>query len=324
MILRKESIPYKLFGLKALERRLLSSSGKREWIVEELRVVQAGVNGERKLRSIFEKYTFPFEYYVFHDLHLQSAGKFQIDTLFLSRFGAVILEMKNIGGQLHFPEDRFQIVRTLEDGKTDSFECPSVQLERNKMLLGDWLHVRQISMPIQGAVVFARPQQQFANTRKGLRILFPLEVPGYLRSLENSSKCIDATALKETVTALLAANRAYNPFPICSTYQIDPRHIATGVLCKTCGLFGMIRISRGWVCESCGHIDRHAHRQAIADRFMLLGGALTNRECRQFLHIQDSDVAKRLLKGMPISYQGTNKGRKYWMELKDIEECLSK
>lgn len=48
---------------------------------------------------------------------------------------------------------------------------------------------------------------------------------------------------------------------------------------------------------------------------------LTNRKCRQCLHIEDVDVAKRLMKGMGISYQGINKGRQYWMTAQEVEKC---
>lgn len=318
MIKKEGSVPYKLLGLRVLERRLLTSSREIDVIREHLRTAQAGVNGEKRLKGVFGKYTFPFEHYIFHGLNLRSTGKFQIDTLFLSHAGAVVLEMKNIGGRIRFSEELGQLIRTLDNGKEDAFECPSVQLERNRMLLGDWFHMRQIAMPIHGAVVFAKPQQQFENTREHLRILFPLEVPGYLRSLGGSSENVDSTTLKKVVAELEAADREYNPFPMCSTYHIDPRDIATGVMCDACGLFGMTRISRGWLCEICGRFDRHAHRQAIADWFMLFSGTLTNRVCREFLHINDINVAKRLLNGMNISFQGTNKGRAYWMDMQDI------
>ena len=240
MIKKEGSAPYKLLGLRVLERRLLTNTGKIDVIREHLRTAQAGVNGEKRLKGVFEKYTFPFEHYVFHGLNLQSTGKFQIDTLFLSRAGAVVLEMKNIGGRIRFSEDLGQLVRTLDNGKTDTFECPSVQLERNMMLLGDWFHMRQIAMPIHGAAVFAKPQQQFDNTRENLRILFPLEIPSYLRSFESSSQSVDSTTLQEAVAGLIVADREYNPFPMCSSYHIDPSDIATGVMCKACESFGMI------------------------------------------------------------------------------------
>ena len=106
------------------------------------------------LDAVFDKYKFSFEHRTFNGLNLESTGKFQIDTLFLSRQGAFILEVKNIAGRISFPEQWNQVVRLLDDGRSDAFECPSVQLERNCYLFSDWLSARNISIPVEGAVVF--------------------------------------------------------------------------------------------------------------------------------------------------------------------------
>jgi len=322
LLMKTNGVPYKLYGLKALKRRLEKNSPKSEEIKEALRIVRAGVNGEKRLTNIFEKYTFPFEHYIFHDLNLQSTGKFQIDTLFLSAKGATVLEMKNIAGSIYFPRERRQLERTLDSGKVDVFECPSVQLERNMMLLGDWLHARRISIPIQGAVVFSSPRQKFENDREDLKVLFPYEVPAHLRKMNDLLPDLELNLLSELATKLVDAHSEYNPFPICSSYGINPEFIKTGVFCKVCGMFEMKRISRRWACDLCGNFSNDAHEQAIIDRFILIGGTLTNRECRQFLHLTDTSVAKRLLKGMEISSKGANRGRVYWAELKDLDNYL--
>lgn len=322
LIVKANGIPYKLFGLQALERRLSNDSQKRGAISEALRIVQAGVNGEKRLGDIFEKYTFPFEHYIFHDLNLQSTGKFQIDTLFLSAKGAVILEMKNIAGSIYFPQERKQLERTLDNGQVDVFECPSAQLDRNMMLLGDWFYARQLSVPIQGAVVFSSPRQKFANDRKDLRVLFPFEVPSYLREMENVYPSLNSNILSEVATMLVDAHSEYNPFPICPSYGVSANLVKSGVFCKVCGKVEMRRISRGWGCDLCGYFSNQAHEQAIIDWFMLLGGTLTNSECRKFLHLTDASVARRLLTGMEISSKGANRGRVYWAELRDLDNYL--
>ena len=91
----------------------LLSYKKQSGIAEELRIVRAGVNGERALINVFQKYSFLDRHYIFHDLNLKSTGIFQIDTLFLSRHGAVIFEMKNIAGDIRFLKESKQLMRTL-------------------------------------------------------------------------------------------------------------------------------------------------------------------------------------------------------------------
>ena len=84
MIMKEKTISLKAIGLEALLRRLPQNHPRYADIENELRKTKAGDNGERILADVFQKYKFPFEHYIFHDLNLQSTGKFQMDTLFLS------------------------------------------------------------------------------------------------------------------------------------------------------------------------------------------------------------------------------------------------
>lgn len=234
MIRKLASLPYKVIGLEALLSRLPKNHLRYGEIEKELRIARAGANGEKVLRSVFEKYIFQGEHYIFHDLNLISSGLFQIDTLFLSQHGAFILEMKNIAGRIRFSDINKQLVRTLESGQIDSFECPSVQLERNKMLLADWFLARQLSIPIEGAVVFPRPQQQFENAREHLKIVFPLEIPVYLRKREATPLPLHPINLREIAERIFQSHTEYNPFPLCQKYKIDPLDLLTGVRCEIC------------------------------------------------------------------------------------------
>ncbi|MDN4606710.1 nuclease-related domain-containing protein [Sporosarcina highlanderae] len=320
MIIKEKTSSLKAVGLEALLRRLPKSHPRYPDIENELRITRAGDNGERILADVFDKYQFPFEHYIFHDLNLQSTGKFQIDTLFLCQQGAVILEMKNIAGQINFREEYNQLTRTLENGQVDAFECPSVQLERNKMLLEDWFHAHQFSIPIHQAAVFPRPQQQFVNHREDLTILFPFEIPTFLRRLNSFHSVPNSLPLEEIAKMLYSAHRDYDPFPLISKYGIQPSELFTGVCCVQCGFHGMKSIYNGWGCQQCGHVDEKAHIQAILDYFMLIGYRFTNKEFRQFLRLECRQKAKRLLMQMEIPSEGENKGRCYVADIKTIRK----
>lgn len=320
MIKKENSFPLQLLGLKALARRLHDEDVHRPRIVEQVRIVRAGVNGEKTLSRIFEKYAFRDPHYVFHDLNLRSTGKFQIDTLFLSAQGATILEVKNIAGEIHFPAEHNQMIRTLDNGQVDAFECPSVQLARNKMLLEDWFQASGLEIPIRTAVVFANARQRFNNSRDQLKVLFPLEVPVYLRELLKTPHFLDISTMKAAAEKLSTAHQDYNPFPLCEKYNIKPELIKTGVRCQQCGLHGMLSIRRGWVCPSCRYFSKDAHRQAVLEYFMLFGGTLTNQKCRAFLHLSNSDKTTRLIRQMGLPFNGANKGRSYYLPLEDLRK----
>ena len=318
--MKEKTISMKAIGLEALLRRLPENHPRYADIGNELRKSRAGENGERILANIFQKYQFPFDHYTFHDLNLQSTGKFQIDTLFLFKQGAAILEMKNIAGRISFPEDYNQIKRTLENGQVDSFECPSIQLERHKMMLEDWFHAQHVSVPIYQAVVFPRPQQQFENLRKDLTLLFPLEIPIYLRRLSSLHPTIDSIQLKEIAKKLTTAHHEYDSFPLTSTYGIQPSELHSGVRCIQCGLYGMQSIYNGWGCLQCGKVDPHAHVQALMEYFMLIGYRISNKECRHFLQLDSQQKAKRILGQLGIPCTGEKRGRFYVANLKVIRE----
>lgn len=322
LIQKRNSLPYKLLGLQALARRLSREDLLKARITEEIRIVQAGVNGEKILANIFEKYKFRQLHYIFHDLSLKSSGLFQMDALFLAQQGAVILEVKNIAGRIRFPSGQNQLMRTLENGKVDFFECPSVQLLRNKMLLEDWFYANNLQVPIYGAVIFPKPQQQFENSRDQLKVLFPLEVPVYLKNLMENPHILNLSTLDFIAEKLTSSHREYDPFPLCEKYKIDFKQIKTGVRCDQCGLHGMISIARGWICKSCNYVSKDAYRQAIIEYFMLFGGPMTNRICREFLHLSSSDKAMRLMKKMNLPFHGMNRGRTYHLPLKELETQL--
>ncbi len=314
MIIEMETVPLKLIGLSALERRLIESSSRADFIRNELRIVQAGVNGESKLKRVFEKYVFPFEHYIFHGLQLTSTGRFQIDTLFVSKKGIFVIEMKNIAGKIYFPPDRNQLVRTLENGQIDAFECPTIQVERNCMLLKDWFQARRLEVPITGLSVFAEVKQQFENIRPNMKLLFPMEIPSYFRKVEYEEDKMNAVTLKKIVSKLKAGHINYNPFPLCKTYSIPEREIKKGIICEECECVGMLRAAGKWVCPYCRNSKKNAHERAIVEMVMLLGNGISNKECRAFLGIKDSSTTKRLLTSMRLSSSGENKGRRYHID----------
>ena len=58
---------------------------------------------------------------------------------------------------------------------------------------------------------------------------------------------------------------------------------------------GMQRIFRGWGCNTCSTLlVETAHIQAVSDWFMLISDTMTNRDCREFLHISSGQTTTRL------------------------------
>lgn len=313
LIVKKREKPKLLFGLRAAIRRL-------PWESKELLVkyaaVKAGFGGEQQLDYLFTRYKLPMNYRVFHDLALTSSTHFQIDTLFITQSYALVFEVKNIAGKLTVLANPPQLQRTLENGEVNSFKSPVTQVRNNCQLLQDWLHARNIELPIYGAVVLAYSKQRIELLDTSIPFLFPEGVPLHIRNLPMDPQSLDEGTFEALTQELLSSHRVFIPKPICEMFPHLASEFRPGVICPSCGLFTMEKYMGGWRCLSCGKKSVDAHKQAIQDWFLLYGGRMTNKDCREFLRIKDAQLAYRLLQSMDLETQGANRNRTYWMDVR--------
>ncbi|WP_432363387.1 NERD domain-containing protein [Sporosarcina sp. UB5] len=276
--------------------------------------VQAGFGGEQELDKVFESYAFGMKHGVFHDLSLASSTYFQVDTLFITPWYAVLFEVKNIAGELTVTENPPQLIRVLDSGQVSGFKSPIAQLESNCELFRDWLYSRNVSLPVYGAVVLAYIKQRIEVFDTNIPILFPSAVPTFIRKLPTTSPLLDDEAFANLLSQLGSSHRHFIPSPICETYSIRRSDIRTGVICPGCGFIGMEKYMGGWRCPSCGGTSRDAHKQAIRDWFLLFGGGMRNKDCREFLKVDRQQTAHRLLASMDLEVEGAKRNRSYTMK----------
>lgn len=284
---------------------------------EQLHRLRAGVFGEERLRQIFEKYKLPFSSEVLFDVNLEAGGKFQADCVVLSETVCVILESKNISGSLRFEHNPSCLIRERQDGQIDIFESPDVQLQRNCWLMERWLAARQIQLPVTGAIVWtSATRSNIIKPPTNVQTLYVQTVPIYLKQVTEQFR-LNATFLSHAQLLRISKEMQqqskqckYPQFPLSQRWNITAEQIKKGVRCIKCGEFGMDKMAYGWTCH-CGHIDKHAHKIAIKEWFMLVKETMTNKECREFLLLEDRYVAKRMLKSCDLIEIGTTKGTIY-------------
>ncbi|HLU23051.1 MAG TPA: nuclease-related domain-containing protein [Bacillaceae bacterium] len=275
---------------------------------------QAGIAGEERVERVFQNHSFPFQHRILHDLSLHSATTFQIDSLFLTQFYAILFEVKNISGKLTFRENPRQLIRERDDGQVDAFDCPAAQVERNSELLDLWLQSKGINIPVIGVVVLAYPKQIVLVPPKSTPILFPNLIPSYIRKIPQNRPILNEKDLDWLCTSMINSHQIYIPNPLSQTYKIQNHDFQTGVICDRCRYVGMQRISKkGWHCSHCNHTSKNAHINAVRDWFLLFGGKMTNKDCREFLHI-NIDTSTRILRSMDLISEGISKGRTYAMD----------
>lgn len=304
----------KLEGLIAAQNRLPAGHQILPVLAAKQASLEAGIGGEERVAEIFRKHSIPFDNHIFHDLSPSADENFQMDSFMLTPWYGNVLEVKNIAGTLEFKDNPPQLIRTRDDGTRDGFESPVVQLERNRECLTDWLRSRNIHLPVHGAVVLAYPKQMIGVPPAKTKLLYPYLIPSFIKSIPHQAKKLDIDAFNWLSAELLNSHQRFIPNPICETYKIPFGDFQTGVRCETCGRFGMIKLPRTWSCPFCKSTDCMAHQRTLLEWFLIYKRDITNRECREFLGIEDIQVAKRILQSMNWETEGAFRYLRYKMD----------
>ncbi|WP_251551695.1 nuclease-related domain-containing protein [Neobacillus muris] len=317
---KERDFSLKLQGLLAGQARLSEGHPLLPILAAKQSAVEAGIGGEERVAEVLRRSPIPFEHHVFHDLSPSSDEGFQMDTYVQTPWYGFILEVKNIAGMLEFRDNPPQLIRTREDGQRDGFESPVAQLDRNCELLRDWLAHHNIRLPIFGAVVLAYPKQIVTAAPAKTKILFPNSIPFMMKSIPQQTKKLDLETFTWLSDELLHSHRPYIPRPISESYGVSGRAFRPGVRCFHCGRIGMIKLPRTWHCPFCLVNDRLAHEKNLLDWFLLMKRDITNRECREFLGIEDIQVAKRVLQSMNWQTEGKFRYLKYLMDVSSFNK----
>ncbi|MEH7248381.1 nuclease-related domain-containing protein [Neobacillus niacini] len=311
---RSDSLTLK--GLIAAQGRLPANHTMQSTLSAKQASIEAGIGGEERVAEVLRSYTFPLKNHIFHDLSLASDSTFQIDHFIQTPNFGVLLETKNISGSLEFKDHPPQLIQTKDNGQINSYESPVTQLERNTELLSLWLAARNIQLPLFGAVVLAYPKQIVAVPPSDTTILFPNMIPPFIKGLPQEGKKLDSSTFKRLSSQLLSSHRPYVPKPISESYQIPFNDFQPGVRCTTCGKLGMIKHKRTWHCKFCDRNDSMAHVKELQEWFLIFKRSITNRECREWLQVEDKYTANRILQSMNFRSEGTFRDRKYFIDFR--------
>lgn len=114
---------------------------KKPDILSDRAKFNAGFNGEKSLD--YHLTDLPQEnYYIFHDLRLPRDKTktlyFQLDSLIITPHYCLIIEVKNLIGNLYFDHQFNQVIRT-RNGIEEAFPDPIIQVEFQASCFKEWL-----------------------------------------------------------------------------------------------------------------------------------------------------------------------------------------
>jgi Nuclease-related domain len=316
MIIKERTIPLQIEKLQALISRTPPSHPKIQMMNENLSKRLSGFKGETYL-----DYPLSFlsdkDYYILHGLRINNDTHFfQMDSFIISTKILIILEVKNIAGDIYLDPIFHQLIRML-DGKETVFEDPIIQINRQELQLKKWLRKHQFpNIPILSLVVFTHPKALLRTSPENLAIPQKVVHRNFLSTklsqleTEYSEECISIKDIKRMIKLLKKQHKPLDQ-PILEQYGIGSDELCKGVFCPACHHLPMERLFGTWNCPKCMNKEKNAHISALKDYFLLCGSEITNEKARDFLQISSPYLASRLLHSMKLPSDGTTKNRIY-------------
>ncbi|TDL32850.1 NERD domain-containing protein [Jeotgalibacillus sp. S-D1] len=318
MIKKERALPIRLRQLMALAERIDPRWPDLSKITKDLSNQQAGYHGEQYLDAITSPFLSP-HFHTFRDLKLSvfhGTETIQIDQLHLTPHFALIIEAKNITGEIEF-EQKFKQMRRMKDDEVQYFTNPTLQVERQKeglqLLFDGW----GITLPIYTQVVFTSSNVYFTVTDEYEEVRDTVcksdQITSRIRRmlLQNKETVLTKRQLTSLCSKLLSLNVQDEWRSVVSRYGLEEWSIQKGVWCVECKTFSMVRGNRSWACTRCNRWDRHAHQKALDDYFLLMSPSLTNRDARAFLGLDCNRTTHGLLKAMNLKHTGKTYNRVY-------------
>jgi hypothetical protein len=317
--LKKVRLPrtktYDILCYEALFRWLLPQLRDNKILQEDFASFRAGYRGERNTDYVTSTYPHKFAN-IYQGIRLKVGPfHFQIDTLIVTPMFILILESKNMKGELEYNPKTRQLIQINGEHRKGQ-KNPVLQAETQKRHLATWLQQAGFPpIPIETIGISTNPSSILTYKDEGtnpsnfvllesLPTMFDYLYQSYTRNI------YDQTTLRKLNKSLLKGNTPYKP-DLINQYKIKDRHLIKGIGCRECNYFPLKYKSRKWLCTNCGNVEPKAHEQKIFDYFLLFEPTINNRKCREILQIESPKVARRLLYSMNLEQSGNNFGRTY-------------
>ncbi|WP_240033977.1 nuclease-related domain-containing protein [Planococcus salinus] len=304
----------KTLAIECLLKRLPSNHKQRGYLENQLHRATAGIRGEGKMIKKFKEFSYEGNCLPVWDLNMKlNEWAVQIDGLLLTDRCAIVLDSKNVSGEIHYDavnEEYYK--KTMPGGEILTMENPVFQLNKHIHFVRKWFSLHNIYLPVTGLIVYTANNCVFKTKPPDALICKTYQMNAYLYQILRDSPLTAVSHPLEDIGKLIAANQVpFKSSPLSEFYKIDLRDVKPGVYCKKCCCHGMQRVKKSWICAACGNKDATADRLAVQEYFSLIDRELTNRKFREFSGIENSDAARRVLAKYDLEITGDRKTRVY-------------
>lgn len=318
MIKKELEMPLRLRKLEALLRRLDEYHPKYAEIREEYGKRISGYRGEQSL-----KYYLSFlkekDYLALHNLRLPDiSGEhfFEIDILLICPTYILIVDAKNFRGELYFDGKFEQLIQTADD-KKKAYSCPISQINRHQMQLRRMLQYLKFPLiPIETLVIFTNSSSIISASNDHKQIHKVIKSQSFLSRIDlfekrHRKEIYGKKQIQRLSKSLFKKNTPFDG-NILEQFGIKENKIIKGVNCPKCGKIPMNRSKRSWICSSCLYSSKEAHLDSIKDFQLLIGNTITNSQLRDFLKLDSSSAARRILVTLNLKHSGTLRHKVYY------------
>jgi hypothetical protein len=319
LIGKLRSIPLKILILRSLLRRITKNHPKRVQITEELSRREAGYQSEEYLDKQIEQ-LLGSKFIIFHDLNFSEGNNtYQIDNLLISPQLALIIEVKNMTGELTFDSINDQFYQKVGD-KIKGYQDPVTQVQRHQSYIKKLLAENNFPpVPVDYLIVINNSNAVLVfngtSPEERKRICKSHSFHKRVSLIENiyTESILTDKDLRKLSKLLLKLNTPPTNY-ILKKYEIKLTDLLTGVQCPKCFNLPITRNKKKWYCPKCKEYSYDAHILALMDYFLLFNMKITNHQFLIFSKISSPDTSGRLLRSANLNSTGTNKGRYYFPE----------
>lgn len=310
MILLERKAPKSIERLNSLLRRLPPNDSDFSYLNESLYRVKVGYEGEKTVDREWMDMPFLGKHYLMFNFETTDDFGFiyQIDTICLTPNFIILLEIKNISGEVHYDDQKFQFIR-IKDGEKKTLRNPYTQLNRNMEFIEKILSKMKLELPIERAIVMANSNTVIGDVLSYPPLFHANGLKDFVKEckLKHPKRLISENQLDKLVNYILSLHQ-----PVKYDLNIGLSRIRKGVLCENCYYQVQMKYKNGvWSCPKCGTRSKTAFYQALNDYQLIIGDKITNREFREFFGVESICATTKILNRLKFKHEGINRYRYY-------------
>lgn len=255
---------------------------------------------------------------------------FQIDTLLLTPYFCLDIEIKNLSGTLFFDKHSKQCFQTLNNTRK-GIQNPLTQASRQVDQLRKKIQLQGIyNLPIEYVSVICASSTKIETNPGNERLfesVFHMEhIVNHFEKLidKYKIKALNDKKLEKIGTHLVLEHTPLKP-NLINKYAINEEDLKTGVICQKC-FSEMFWLKGTWYCVTCKTTSKNAHEISLLHYLLNLKPTITNKEWREFLGIYSRFLGHRLINSPSFVERPKNKNHysltSDWASKVDLEPLI--